>query len=72
MFYSDGGVLPYGIEEVTKLIYYLGPENVYISIVESKLGDNTADLLTAWDESILSALAKPKDEAVEGCGRRFG
>jgi hypothetical protein len=43
-------------------------ENVYISVVESNWADNTADLLTAWDESIPSEPAKPIGEGGEGGG----
>ncbi|KAJ7167075.1 cryptococcal mannosyltransferase 1-domain-containing protein [Mycena filopes] len=52
MFYNNGGVLPYWIAQATKLIYYLGPENVFVSIVESNSWDNTADLLTEWDRTL--------------------
>ncbi|KAF7363197.1 hypothetical protein MVEN_00672300 [Mycena venus] len=58
MFYNNGAVLPYWINEVTKLIYYLGPRNVYISIVESNSWDNSADLLSAWDTGILAELER--------------
>ncbi|KAJ7032253.1 cryptococcal mannosyltransferase 1-domain-containing protein [Mycena alexandri] len=52
MFYNNGALLPYWITQVTKLIYYLGPENVFVSIVESNSGDNTADLLDEWDKTL--------------------
>ncbi|KAJ7679475.1 cryptococcal mannosyltransferase 1-domain-containing protein [Mycena polygramma] len=52
MFYNNGGVLPYWITEVTKLIYYLGPENVFVSIVESNSWDNTAELLEEFDRKL--------------------
>ncbi|KAJ7259145.1 cryptococcal mannosyltransferase 1-domain-containing protein [Mycena haematopus] len=58
MFYNNGGVLPYWITEITKLIYYLGPENVFVSIVESNSGDNTADLLEAFDKTLATMEVK--------------
>ncbi|KAJ7089971.1 cryptococcal mannosyltransferase 1-domain-containing protein [Mycena epipterygia] len=52
MFYNNGGVLPYWITEVTKLIYYLGPDNVFVSIVESNSPDHTASLLEEFDRTL--------------------
>ncbi|KAF8202750.1 cryptococcal mannosyltransferase 1-domain-containing protein [Mycena galopus ATCC 62051] len=52
MFYNNGPVLPYWIKEFTKVIYYLGPENVFVSIVESNSGDNTAELLRGFDKTL--------------------
>ncbi|KAK7038616.1 cryptococcal mannosyltransferase 1-domain-containing protein [Favolaschia claudopus] len=52
MFYNNGGVLPYWIKEVTKLIYYLGPDNVFVSVVESNSWDNTAALLEEFDKTL--------------------
>ncbi|CAK5268212.1 unnamed protein product [Mycena citricolor] len=54
MFYNNAGVLPYWITEVTKLINYLGPDNVFVSIVESNSGDETATLLEAFDGTLAS------------------
>ncbi|KAJ7089960.1 cryptococcal mannosyltransferase 1-domain-containing protein [Mycena epipterygia] len=51
MFYNNGGVLPYWITEVTKLIYSLGPDTILVSIVESNSGDNAA-LLEAFDRTL--------------------
>ncbi|KAJ6626633.1 cryptococcal mannosyltransferase 1-domain-containing protein [Mycena sp. CBHHK59/15] len=59
MFYNNGGVLPYWIKEVTKLIYYLGPDNVFVSIVESNSWDNTATLLEEFDKT-LAAIGVPR------------
>ncbi|KAJ7232090.1 cryptococcal mannosyltransferase 1-domain-containing protein [Mycena rebaudengoi] len=58
MFYDNGGVLPYWIQEVTKLIHYLGPDNVFVSIVESNSNDNTPALLNDFAAS-LAALRVP-------------
>ncbi|KAJ7816249.1 cryptococcal mannosyltransferase 1-domain-containing protein [Mycena leptocephala] len=44
MFYNNG--------DVTKLIYYLGPENVFVSIVESNSWDSTAALLEDFDKTL--------------------
>ncbi|KAJ7050657.1 cryptococcal mannosyltransferase 1-domain-containing protein [Mycena amicta] len=52
MFYNNGGVLPYWIQQTTRLIHYLGPDNVFVSIVESNSGDNTASLLEAFSASL--------------------
>ncbi|KAJ7739257.1 cryptococcal mannosyltransferase 1-domain-containing protein [Mycena maculata] len=52
MFYNNGGVLPYWIKEVSKLIYYLGPDKVFVSIVESNSWDNSADLLEEFDRKL--------------------
>ncbi|KAJ7367719.1 cryptococcal mannosyltransferase 1-domain-containing protein [Mycena albidolilacea] len=49
MFYNNAAVLPYWIKEVTKVIHYLGPDNVFVSIVESNSGDNSAELLEDFD-----------------------
>ncbi|KAK7044368.1 cryptococcal mannosyltransferase 1-domain-containing protein [Favolaschia claudopus] len=58
MFYNNAGVLPYWIQEITKLIHYLGPENVFVSIVESNSGDNTADLLEGFDKTLQTMQVK--------------
>ncbi|KAJ7274051.1 cryptococcal mannosyltransferase 1-domain-containing protein [Mycena rebaudengoi] len=58
MFYDNGPVLPYWIQEVTKLIHYLGPENIFLSIVESNSHDNSPALLNDFAAS-LSALRVP-------------
>ncbi|KAF7369350.1 hypothetical protein MVEN_00263600 [Mycena venus] len=52
MFYNNGEVLPYWIHEVTKLIHYLGPDNVFVSILESHSGDNSAALLQDFDKTL--------------------
>ncbi|KAJ6537070.1 cryptococcal mannosyltransferase 1-domain-containing protein [Mycena capillaripes] len=52
MFYNNGDVLPYWIKEVTKLIYYLGPNNVFVSIAESNSWDSSPALLEDFDKTL--------------------
>ncbi|KIY67924.1 glycosyltransferase family 69 protein [Cylindrobasidium torrendii FP15055 ss-10] len=49
MFFNNERVLPYWTEEMTKVIKYLGTDNVFVSIVESNSGDKTPDLLKEWE-----------------------
>ncbi|KAF7332993.1 hypothetical protein MVEN_02405600 [Mycena venus] len=58
MFYNNAYVLPYWITEVSKLINYLGPDNVFVSIVESYSSDNSPALLRAF-ETKLEAMGVP-------------
>ncbi|KAF7342341.1 hypothetical protein MVEN_01822700 [Mycena venus] len=55
MFHNNGDVLPYWINQMTKLIHYLGPasvsissDNVFVSILESYSWDNSPVLLYAF------------------------
>ncbi|KAJ7208978.1 cryptococcal mannosyltransferase 1-domain-containing protein [Mycena pura] len=52
IFYNNGGVLPYWIKEITKLIYYLGTDTVFVSIVESNSWDDSPALLEAFDQTL--------------------
>ncbi|KAK7042045.1 cryptococcal mannosyltransferase 1-domain-containing protein [Favolaschia claudopus] len=52
MFHDNALVLPYWIKQVTKLIHYLGPNNVFVSIVESYSSDDSPVLLDAFDEQL--------------------
>ncbi|CAK5284762.1 unnamed protein product [Mycena citricolor] len=54
MFYNNAEVVPYWTAEVIKAINYFGPDNVFVSIVESHSGDNTADLLESFDVTLTS------------------
>ncbi|KAF7329119.1 hypothetical protein MKEN_00172400 [Mycena kentingensis (nom. inval.)] len=54
MFYNNGGMLPYWIPQATKFINYLGPDNVFVSIVESNSNDNTAALLEEFAATLTS------------------
>ncbi|KAJ7157234.1 glycosyltransferase family 69 protein [Mycena filopes] len=48
MFNNNIDVLPYWIKEFTKVIYYLGTDNVFISVVEGNSWDGTAEMLDDW------------------------
>ncbi|KAJ7757620.1 cryptococcal mannosyltransferase 1-domain-containing protein [Mycena metata] len=48
MFNNNIDILPYWIKEFTKVIYYLGSDNVFISIVEGNSWDGTAEMLDDW------------------------
>ncbi|KAJ7135285.1 cryptococcal mannosyltransferase 1-domain-containing protein [Mycena crocata] len=52
MFYNNAAVLPYWTREVTKLIHYLGPDNVFISILESYSTDATPALLRQFSRTL--------------------
>ncbi|KAJ7492035.1 cryptococcal mannosyltransferase 1-domain-containing protein [Mycena latifolia] len=47
-FTNNIDILPYWIKEFTKVIYYLGSDNIFVSIVESNSWDGTAELLDEW------------------------
>ncbi|KAJ7157239.1 cryptococcal mannosyltransferase 1-domain-containing protein [Mycena filopes] len=48
MFNNNIDILPYWIKEFTKVIHYLGTDNVFISVVEGNSWDGTAELLDEW------------------------
>ncbi|KAJ7673899.1 cryptococcal mannosyltransferase 1-domain-containing protein [Mycena polygramma] len=52
MFYNNAQVVPYWTKEITKLIHYLGPDNVFVSIVESYSTDSTPALLRTFDKTL--------------------
>ncbi|KAF7302789.1 hypothetical protein MKEN_01240400 [Mycena kentingensis (nom. inval.)] len=52
MFYNNAAILPYWTREFTKLIHYLGPDNVFVSVVESNSSDGTAELLDDWQATL--------------------
>ncbi|KAJ7287808.1 cryptococcal mannosyltransferase 1-domain-containing protein [Mycena rebaudengoi] len=52
MFFNNGGMLPYWITEITKFIYYVGTDNVFVSIVESNSDDTTPQLLEDFDTTL--------------------
>ncbi|KAF7292905.1 hypothetical protein MIND_01189600 [Mycena indigotica] len=60
MFYNNEGVLPYWITQTTRLIHYLGPDNVFVSIVESNSGDKTAALLESFADTLTSLAVSHK------------
>ncbi|KAJ7692270.1 cryptococcal mannosyltransferase 1-domain-containing protein [Mycena rosella] len=51
-FYNNELVLPYWTTEITKLINYLGSDNVFVSIVESYSSDNSPALLRKFDQKL--------------------
>ncbi|KAJ7356609.1 cryptococcal mannosyltransferase 1-domain-containing protein [Mycena albidolilacea] len=54
MFRDNEAVLPYWIKEITKFIYYAGPDNIFVSIVESNSGDKSPVLLEEFDAQLES------------------
>ncbi|KAJ6479530.1 cryptococcal mannosyltransferase 1-domain-containing protein [Mycena vitilis] len=52
MFYNNADVVPYWTTEITKLIHYLGPDNVFVSIAESYSTDSTPALLRTFDKTL--------------------
>ncbi|KAJ7762328.1 cryptococcal mannosyltransferase 1-domain-containing protein [Mycena maculata] len=52
MFNNNIDILPYWIKEFTKVIYYIGTENVFVSIVESNSWDGTAEMLDEWKSTL--------------------
>jgi hypothetical protein len=68
MFYNNEQVIPYWQNSLIKVIHYLGPDNVFISIVESHSTDGSPGLLKALDAD-LARMSVPRriltgDEAV--------
>ncbi|KAF8204169.1 cryptococcal mannosyltransferase 1-domain-containing protein [Mycena galopus ATCC 62051] len=68
MFNNNIDVLPYWIKEITKVIYYLGSDNVFISVVESNSWDGTAEMLDEWkgtlDELGVPHLIRTRDKTI--------
>ncbi|KAF7330151.1 hypothetical protein MSAN_02465100 [Mycena sanguinolenta] len=52
MFNNNIEIMPYWIKEITKVIYYLGSDNVFISIVEGNSWDGTAEILDEWNGTL--------------------
>lgn len=59
LFHNNKDVLPFWSKEFLRVINYLGPENVFVSIVESYSKDSTRKLITKFDQS-LAALNVPR------------
>ncbi|KAJ6601178.1 cryptococcal mannosyltransferase 1-domain-containing protein [Mycena vulgaris] len=68
MFNNNIEILPYWIKEFTKVIYYLGTANVFISIVESNSWDGTAEMLDEWKGTLdgmgVAHLIRTRDQTV--------
>ncbi|KAF7354574.1 hypothetical protein MSAN_01370500 [Mycena sanguinolenta] len=52
MFHNNANVLPYWVAEVSKLINYLGPDNVFVSIVESYSSDHSPSILRGFETKL--------------------
>lgn len=52
MFHNNERVIPYWHNSLVKVIHYLGPDNVFVSIVESYSTDNSPQLLEALDADL--------------------
>ncbi|KAJ6520477.1 cryptococcal mannosyltransferase 1-domain-containing protein [Mycena sanguinolenta] len=52
MFNNNIEILPYWIKEITKVIHYLGSDNVFISIMEGNSWDGTAEMLDEWNATL--------------------
>lgn len=52
MFHNNADLIPFWTTQMTRLIYYLGTKNVYVSILESYSKDNTADQLEQFEQRL--------------------
>ncbi|KAH7104135.1 cryptococcal mannosyltransferase 1-domain-containing protein [Auriculariales sp. MPI-PUGE-AT-0066] len=52
MFYNSHDILPNWLEQMTKVIHYIGVENVYVSVFESFSEDDTPDILEEWEREL--------------------
>ncbi|KAJ7766128.1 cryptococcal mannosyltransferase 1-domain-containing protein [Mycena metata] len=52
MFHNNAAVIPHWTSEMTKAIHYFGPDNVFISIVESYSDDASGALLREFDNKL--------------------
>lgn len=52
MFHNNENVIPYWHDTLIKVIHYLGPDNVFVSVVESHSSDGSALLLQALDADL--------------------
>ncbi|KAJ7183288.1 cryptococcal mannosyltransferase 1-domain-containing protein [Mycena filopes] len=52
MFHNNAVVLPYWTREIVKLINYLGPDNVFVSILESYSTDASPTILRELDKTL--------------------
>ncbi|KAJ7020735.1 cryptococcal mannosyltransferase 1-domain-containing protein [Mycena alexandri] len=52
MFHNNAAVIPHWTTEMTKVINYLGPDNVFVSIVESYSDDTSSALLRGFDHKL--------------------
>lgn len=52
MFHDNENVIPYWHDTLIKVIHYLGPDNVFVSVVESHSTDSSPQLLEALDADL--------------------
>lgn len=52
IFHNNENVIPYWHDTLIKVIHYLGPDNVFVSVVESHSTDSSPLLLEALDEDL--------------------
>jgi hypothetical protein len=52
MFYNNENVIPYWSDSIIKAIHYLGPDNVFVSVVESRSEDQSPALLQQLDDRL--------------------
>jgi hypothetical protein len=52
MFYNNEKVIPYWSDSIIKAIHYLGPDNVFVSILESRSEDQSPALLQQLDDRL--------------------
>jgi len=52
MFYNNERVIPYWHNSLIEVIHFLGPDNVFVSIVESYSTDDSPRLLKALDANL--------------------
>jgi hypothetical protein len=52
MFHDNENVIPYWHDTLIKVIHYLGPDNVFVSVVESHSTDSSPQLLDALDADL--------------------
>jgi hypothetical protein len=52
MFYNNENIIPYWSDSIIKAIHYLGPDNVFVSVVESRSEDQSPALLQQLDDRL--------------------
>ncbi|KAJ7686866.1 cryptococcal mannosyltransferase 1-domain-containing protein [Mycena rosella] len=68
MFNNNIEILPHWIKEFTKVIHYLGTDNIFISVVESHSWDGTAEMLDEWKGTLdgmgVAHLIRTRDQTI--------
>ena len=52
MFHNNEEVIPYWSDSIIKAIHYLGADNVFVSIIESRSDDQSPALLQQFDDRL--------------------